>query len=205
MLASAKKLLKTSFWMVEVPMPSSYLHGFVGAAPTRAELALIFGGGFFFALMPLIFYAHEALPADGWQRGLYLVVNFYLCASAIGHLTDDTYAFWSKAGHKYLQAHIGLNGIALVFLVVTMPQALVICILTYLLATATAIAAMQCPNRLIKPICMTGASISSVVALGVGASSAAAPSCIMYVLLTTLSLTIQHANTLNGKELMPQV
>jgi hypothetical protein len=202
LLAKLLAFFKASFWMVDVEMPSA-LHPFFGAAPTRAELALILGGGFLFALMPMVFYSADALPPQGWQRSLFFFVNFHLCGGAISHLTDDTYSYWHGKGKTYLQSYIFLNGIALLFLVFTMPNSLVICFATYLLATGTAIAASIAPVRIIKPLCMTGAALSTVICLGLGASSAAAPSCVMYILFTCLSLTIQHAPTLNLKGAMP--
>jgi hypothetical protein len=180
--------LKQSFWMESVKM-HKYVEPFHGASPTRGDLALTWGFGIIFMFVPLSFYDHEALPAEGWQRGLFSLINLYLAASAITMVTDDTDAYWSSASKKWRQAYIVFNGIAMVLLIAVLPGAALPAIVTYVLATLTAVCTASCPKKLIKPIAVSGLSFSVAMAISFGASSAALPACIMYIVLICSSFS----------------
>ncbi|KAG8466712.1 hypothetical protein KFE25_008091 [Diacronema lutheri] len=184
-----KDLLKSSFWLEEYKM-HEYLKPVHGASPTKADIALTWGIGTLFMLMPLAFYDSDSLPAEGWQRGLFCLINLYLAGSAITHWTEDTVAWWAGKNKNFRQTFLVLNGISLGLVIVAMPGAMAPCFVAFALATATALFTGMVPKKLIKPVAMSGAVISMVVTMGFGATSAAAPTCIMYIIFICLAFTV---------------
>lgn len=198
---NTKELTKTSFWLQEYKM-HDYLKPIHGTSPTKADITLTWGIGVLFMLLPLAFYGSDALPAEGWQRGLFCLVNLYLAAGAITFWTEDTKAYWANQSKRVNQGFLVLNGIALALIIVTMPGAMLPCISAYVFSTATGLLTDMCPKKLIQPISMAGATVSMGITMGLGATSAAAPTCIMYIIFICLAVSSTPPGMMSA---MPQM
>jgi hypothetical protein len=92
-----------------------------------------------------------------------------------------------------------------VLLVVALPHSAALCAVTFVFSTATAVATGACPRKLVKPIATAGAAFAITLALATGAASAAAPACVLYILLMTSSFSPLKNEGLADSATLPQM